>query len=81
MQELEDEHDFGGVELRGCGREAFRFAEVGEYFAAGAVVEEHIEGVVVGEGGYECRYERVSCDVCQDGSFVIDVVNLLEFDN
>jgi hypothetical protein len=39
VQELEDEDDFGGVKACGVFVEALGFAEVGEYFAARAVIK------------------------------------------
>ena len=39
MEEFEDEDDFGGVETGGVFVESLGFAEVGEYFAARAIVK------------------------------------------
>jgi hypothetical protein len=39
VQELEDEHDLGGVEAGGVLVEALCSAEVREYFASRAVIE------------------------------------------
>jgi hypothetical protein len=39
VEKLEDANDFGGVEACGIFVESFSFAEVGEYFAARAVIK------------------------------------------
>jgi hypothetical protein len=39
VEKFEDANDFGGVEACGVFVESFGFAEVGEYFAARAVIK------------------------------------------
>jgi hypothetical protein len=39
VEEFEDQDNFGGVEARSLFVESFRFTEVGEHFAARAIIE------------------------------------------
>lgn len=81
VQELEHEDDLGSVEAGHVLVEAAQLAEVGEELAAGNVVEQHIERIMVGEGGEQGRYEGVAGDVAEDGTFVPNVVDLLKADD
>ena len=78
VQVLQHEDDLGGVEAGDGLVEAPKLAEVGEELAAGDVVEEHVEGVVVGEGAEEVGDEGVAGDVGEDGALVAHVLNLLQ---
>lgn len=78
VEELEDEDDLGGVEAGDGLVEAAQLSEVGEELAAGDVIEEHVQGIVVGERSEEVGDEGVPGDIGEDGAFVAHVVDLLE---
>lgn len=81
VQILEHQHNLSGVESRRVLVEAPEFAEVAEDLAAGDVVEEHVEGIAVGEGAEEGGDEGVAGDIGQDGPLVADMVDLFQPDN
>lgn len=81
VQELEDQHDLGGVEARGRFGEAPRAPQVREDLAAGTVVEEHVEAVVVREGADQRGDEGVAGDGAERLALVADVFYLLQPDD
>jgi hypothetical protein len=81
VQELEYQHNLGGVELR-CGFvEAARPAQVAEYLAARAVVKHHVERVERLEAGDHSGDEGVAGDLGEHVALVAHMLDLLEADH
>jgi hypothetical protein len=81
VQVLEDQHDLGGVEAGRVLVEAAELAHVGEELAAGHVVEEEIEKVVIGEGREEVGDKGVAPYVGQYLALVTHMIELLLLDH
>lgn len=81
VEVLQHEDDLGGVEAGDGFVEAAQLAQVRKQLAARDVVEEHVEGVVVREGGDQPGDEGVTRDVGEDGALMADMIDLLEADD
>jgi hypothetical protein len=59
VEKFEDANNFGGVEACGVFVESFGFAEVGEYFAARAVIKLETVSFVLGTQGYAACHTSI----------------------